>query len=130
MRALSIRQPWAWLIVNGHKPVENRDWATEYRGDLLIHASKSLVIHEFELHCQQVHDWFGITVPDDLARGGIVGRVNLTNCVTELDSLWFTGPHGFLLSDAQPLPFVAFKGQLGFFHVPAYAVGLHHEAQA
>src|SRR5438045_8559495 len=38
MKALSIRQPWAWLIVNGHKPVENRSWSTKYTGKLLIHA--------------------------------------------------------------------------------------------
>ena len=30
--ALSIRQPWAWLIVNGYKDIENRDWKTHYRG--------------------------------------------------------------------------------------------------
>jgi hypothetical protein len=30
--ALSVRQPWAWLIVNGYKDVENRSWTTHYRG--------------------------------------------------------------------------------------------------
>jgi hypothetical protein len=39
MRALTVRQPWAWAIFHG-KPVENRSWATKYRGDLLIHARK------------------------------------------------------------------------------------------
>ena len=38
MRALSIRQPWAWLIVNGHKDIENRSWRTKYRGPFLVHA--------------------------------------------------------------------------------------------
>jgi hypothetical protein len=42
MRTLSIRQPWAWLIVNGHKPVENRDWATSFRGPVLIHAGLTM----------------------------------------------------------------------------------------
>ena len=37
-RALSIRQPWAWLILNGYKDLENRTWRTDYRGPLLIHA--------------------------------------------------------------------------------------------
>jgi hypothetical protein len=124
MRALSIRQPWAWLIVHGHKPVENRDWATDFRGPLLIHASKTLLVPEFEEQCQQVLDWFGIDVPADVPRGGIVGMANVTDCVQELDSLWFTGPCGLLLADAKPLPFAPWKGQLGFFHVPAYAVGL------
>ena len=37
-KALSIQQPWAWLIVNDHKDIENRDWRTHYRGPVLIHA--------------------------------------------------------------------------------------------
>lgn len=41
MKVLSIRQPWAWLIVNGHKDVENRTWDSYYRGPLLIHASSA-----------------------------------------------------------------------------------------
>jgi len=39
LTCLSVRQPWAWLIVNGHKDVENRTWSTQHRGDILIHAS-------------------------------------------------------------------------------------------
>jgi hypothetical protein len=38
--ALSIRQPWASLIVAGLKPVENRSWRVRYRGPLLIHAGQ------------------------------------------------------------------------------------------
>ena len=40
MKALSIMQPWAWLIANGHKDIENRSWPTRYRGPVLIHAGK------------------------------------------------------------------------------------------
>jgi hypothetical protein len=36
MKALSIRQPWASLIVAGEKTIEWRSWSTKYRGDLLI----------------------------------------------------------------------------------------------
>jgi len=39
MKALSIKQPWAYLIANGIKDVENRTWQTKYRGWVLIHAS-------------------------------------------------------------------------------------------
>ena len=42
MKALSIRQPWAWLIVNSHKHIENCDWPTKFRGRFLIHASKGV----------------------------------------------------------------------------------------
>ena len=40
MRALSIRQPWAYLIAIGAKDVENRSWLTRFRGRIYIHASK------------------------------------------------------------------------------------------
>ena len=40
MKALSIKQPWAWLIANGYKTIETRLWNTEFRGDLVIAASK------------------------------------------------------------------------------------------
>jgi hypothetical protein len=39
MKALTVRQPWAWAIAMGHKPIENRDWTTPYRGPLAIHAA-------------------------------------------------------------------------------------------
>jgi ASCH domain len=35
MKVIVIRQPWAWLIVNGIKDIENRSWRTRYRGPLL-----------------------------------------------------------------------------------------------
>ena len=38
MKALSIQQPWAWMILYGTKRVENRTWATSFRGPFLIHA--------------------------------------------------------------------------------------------
>jgi ASCH domain len=38
MKALSVRQPWAWLIVQGFKGIENRTWQTSFRGTVLIHA--------------------------------------------------------------------------------------------
>jgi hypothetical protein len=42
VKALSIRQPWAWLIVTGYKDIENRSWRTNYRGPLLIHAGRAI----------------------------------------------------------------------------------------
>ncbi|MBA2248668.1 MAG: ASCH domain-containing protein [Chitinophagaceae bacterium] len=40
MRAISLLQPWASLVVMGVKTVETRNWGTQYRGDILIHASQ------------------------------------------------------------------------------------------
>jgi hypothetical protein len=41
MKVIVIRQPWEWVILHGSKDIENRTWATRYRGTLLIQASAS-----------------------------------------------------------------------------------------
>jgi hypothetical protein len=40
MKALSLLQPWASLVVMGAKKIESRSWSTPYRGEILIHASR------------------------------------------------------------------------------------------
>jgi hypothetical protein len=117
MKALSIRQPWAWLIVNGHKDIENRQWLTHYRGPLLIHASKGMTRAEYDFASEHALSATGITLPlfDELERGGIVGRVDLVDCVNQYPSPWFFGEFGFVLKNAKPLPFHPCKGALGFF---------------
>ncbi|MFW7267512.1 ASCH domain-containing protein [Gluconacetobacter sp. Hr-1-5] len=116
MKALSIKQPWAWLIVSGHKDVENRSWWTSFRGPVLIHAGKQ--------HDGPKGDWGwpDIARPDALDYGGIIGIAEIVNCVRLHNSPWFCGPHGFVVRGARRLPFVPLKGQLGFFDVPADVV--------
>ncbi|QTF59120.1 ASCH domain-containing protein [Stutzerimonas frequens] len=94
MKALSIRQPWAWLIVRGHKPLENRSWATSYRGPLLIHAAKGMTRAEYE-DAASLCSKAAITLPafDALERGGIVGQATVTGCIDESPSLWFFGKY-------------------------------------
>ena len=48
MKALSIRQPWAWMILYAGKDIENREWPTRFRGRVLIHASKGMTHDEWE----------------------------------------------------------------------------------
>ncbi|WP_323011080.1 ASCH domain-containing protein [Paracoccus sp. (in: a-proteobacteria)] len=117
MKALSIRQPWAWCILHG-KPVENRRWWTPYTGPLLIHAAKGMTRAEYE-DCRDFAASLGLTVPpaDELPRGGIVGMARLSACVTHHPSKWFFGPYGLVLEDVQPLPFRPLRGMLGLFEV-------------
>lgn len=123
MKALSIRQPWAWLISNVHKDIENRDWPTRFRGSVLIHASKGMTRGEYE-QCRDMAEDLGVTIPAFiyLERGGIVGIVNITGCVTNSESPWFFGKYGFILDDANTLPFRPLSGQLGFFDAPDSAL--------
>lgn len=115
MRALSIRQPWAWLIVNRYKDIENRSWATKYRGRFLVHASLKLEKHVYDM----VRDSFGIEPPppNEIERGGIVGVSTILDCVDDSDSPWFLGPYGFELGDSKPRRFKPMPGKLGFFKV-------------
>jgi hypothetical protein len=120
MTALSIRQPWAWLIVNGYKDVENRDWPTSFRGTVLIHAGKGMTRAEYA-DCRDFALDINPVIPfpdfDALQRGGIVGEATITECSAALESPWFVGVFGFVLSNAKPLRFAPVRGQLGFFNV-------------
>lgn len=126
---VSVRQPWAWLIVNGYKPVENRDWPTRFRGRLLIHASGTVTQRDYRETVASLRD-HGLAPPElpDLAhieRGGIVGIVNMTDCLPEVDSPWYVpGSYAWMMANARPLPFVPWKGRLGFFNVPETEVRL------
>lgn len=124
MIALSIRQPWAWLILHAGKDIENRDWATKFRGRFLIHAGKGMTRDEYASACDFAAQCGVSNIPaaDLLQRGGIVGSVELVDCVEQSDSPWFMGEQGFVLRDPKPLQFVPWKGQLSFFDVPRDAV--------
>ena len=113
--ALSIRQPWASLIVNGHKDIENRSWSTKFRGKFLVHAGKRFDGEGYEW----VQDNFRITLPErgEFQRGGIVGVAELVDCVERHRSKWFSGDYGFVLKNARRLRFYPMPGRLGFFKV-------------
>ena len=95
MIALSIRQPWAWLIVNGFKNVENRTWKTPFRGEFLVHAGKTKNKQELSWAIDFVRP-LGIVPVFRL--GGIVGTAKITDCVEEMEeNYWFHGPYGFVI---------------------------------
>lgn len=126
MKALSIRQPWAWLIANGIKDIENRDWPTKFRGPVLIHASSTMTRDDFEACClfvSSIADQVKLGKPVTFEGlramcGGIVGQCEIVDCVTESESPWFVGQYGFVIRNAKPLPFQRCKGMLGFFTPP------------
>ena len=126
--ALSIKQPWAALLVAGRKTVEVRRWPTQIRGPVYIHAAR--------LIDQRPAGW--ILLPTDLmslARltGGLIGTAELSSCVVYRtpdgfardvvrhlnDPAWFALPrmYGFTFRAAQPVPFVPCKGSVRFFKV-------------
>lgn len=127
MKALSIRQPWAWLIVHGGKDIENRTWHTKLRGRFLVHASKGMTGKEycdgleFAMRAgltQELRDFPTSQLMLQEWCGGIIGSVELVDSVDTSDSPWYMGAKGFVLRDPRPLPFTPCKGRLGFFDVP------------
>jgi hypothetical protein len=107
-KALSIRQPWAYHIFHDGKDVENRKWETNYRGDALIHSSKSFdgpAADKRSFLIDHPHETFG----------AIVGIVEIVDCVSDMDSDWFHGPYGFVLRNPRLINPLPCKGMLGFF---------------
>ena len=129
MKILTIWQPWAALIASGKKPVENRDWATDYRGPLAIHAGLKLTKAIYN-DANTLHwDITGKTLPPQCSyqTGGIVAVVDLIDCVTEHDSSWFFGEYGLVLANPRPVEFYPFKGALGLRNLPESVVkSLHY----
>lgn len=140
MNAISIKQPWASLIIEAGKDIENRGWHTAFRGPVLIHASKAVDRSAFESAFELVRskpvsvpvNWLMVegegsdkTVDDwieMLPRGGIIGRAEVMDCVRHSDSPWFVGPYGHVLANPRSLPFHACRGQLGYWDLKNLSV--------
>lgn len=112
--ALSIQQPWAWLIVNGHKDVENRDWPTNIRGWIGIHAGKTFDRESYD-YVQEMYPEIHMPAVGQFPMGGIVGRAYLSDCVTQHPSTWFFGEYGFVMLHAEPIKLMPCRGMLKFF---------------
>jgi len=137
MKALSFKQPWAWLVVAGIKDVENRTWwlrmppflnSPENPKRIYVHASKVLDDTGWNFIRTRVSDttWQRIWNMDfinSLNLGAIIGEVDIVACfhISQVGypatkSPWFTGPYGLVLANPvlyeKPIPC---KGRLGFF---------------
>jgi hypothetical protein len=127
--ALSIKQPWAALIVAGRKTIEVRRWATRVQGPIFIHAAR--------LPDERPQAWHWITDelrPATQIVGGLIGIATLTECRAYRDAAtfvhdthrhlndpdWFAATmYGFVLADAITVPFVRCPGNIKFFEVAA-----------
>lgn len=119
MKAITVRQPFAWAIIHGGKDIENRSWSTRHRGPLLIHAASSMTATEYGDFAEMLAKKKLGPMPQlaDLLLGGIIGVVDLVDCVERSRSPWFVGDFGFVLKNPRPLPLLPLKGQLMMFNV-------------
>lgn len=72
MKVLSIREPWASIIINGYKEYEFRSWKTNYRGKILIHASKNIEKENVERFKELNLNY---------KQGFIIGEAELVDCI-------------------------------------------------
>jgi hypothetical protein len=120
LRALSVRQPWAFAITHLGKTYENRPRRSHYRGPLLIHAGKTLVRADYDAACDEIERLSGRRPPPEPELGGIVGAAMLVGCAEPIphDAGWRqAGAFGLELGQATVLPFRAYQGALGLFKV-------------
>jgi hypothetical protein len=124
--ALSLKQPWAALLLGGLKTIEVRKWGTGVRGKVFIHAA--------QIPDKRPEGW--TRLPEELRplaeiSGGVIGCAELTGCVSyrtpagfladatkhlnEPD--WFVAPrmYGFCFRSPVVVPFVPYKGNVRFF---------------
>lgn len=121
--ALSVRQPWAHAIIHSGKDIENRTRCHRHRGLTLIHASAGMTQDEYVMAQQFVTERIPLVgqLPGfaELERGGIIGAVDLVDCVDDSDSPWWMGPRGYVCANPRPIPFVPCRGTVTpLFWVP------------
>jgi len=127
MKALSIKQPWAWAITALPEPyrknVENRSRKTNYRGPFLVHASLGFDEVGYQRMLRYLHELkYGgpVPAPDEFVRGAVVGISEIIDCSQKFyASRWFEGPFGYVLQNSRAFakPF-SWKGMLGFWEFP------------
>src|SRR6266849_6970309 len=121
IKALTIRQPWAELILRGRKPYELRSWRTNYRGPLVIHAAMRVDSEDAKR--------LGLN-PETLITGAFVGVAVLSDVrsYTREDARllkkrragfgWFPNNFSWVLKGPRRITPVKAKGQLRLFKIP------------
>lgn len=118
MKAIVIRQPWAWAIIAGIKQIENRTWSTRYRGPLAIIAGSSRASLKRGSSFLAKLD---VQIPPNLTFGALIGTVELVDVVpaTNARGPFAEGPWCWLLANPQPLANpIPMRGRLGLFDLP------------
>lgn len=122
MKALTIKQPWADLIIAGIKDIENRTWKTTSRGRILIHASKMPCsrsdLDAYPLPALSKNINLNEYTPGQFTNGAIIGSVDIVDCVMNHPSEWAeNGVYNWVLANPVKFekPILNVKGMLGLW---------------
>jgi len=95
MKAVSIRNPWGWLICAGIKPIENRTWPTNFRGRVLIHVGAKPIKMINPNNVFTYEQWKSLSTDQKvklisgyLPCSAIIGSVEIVDCVINHSSIW------------------------------------------
>jgi|LGOV01.1.fsa_nt_gb hypothetical protein len=138
MKAITIWQPWAHLIIRGEKTIETRSWSTRVRGTIAIHAAKKDCLKNINALSQKEKDFFyNAQKYNDYNNeicfplGVIIGTIDLVGCqkieellVTEYATVkekmlgdWSENRYGWILEKPclfeKPIPY---NGHQGFWN--------------
>ena len=121
MKAVTIRQPFAWAIAAGFKDIENRRWAPRVEPTELVAIHAAVAAPDAD-DVTRVQKRIGhrARVPEAYDCGAIVAVARVAKVVTSSRSAWFSGPLGWVLEDVTPVrkP-IDCKGQLGLWNLPS-----------
>lgn len=123
MKVLTLKQPWATLVVEGYKEYEFRTWKTKYRGDFLVHAGLGV-----DREALKRFEYLNLYYP----KGCIIGKATLTDCLLVDDNLKeelkrknenvYLGAinkeideYAFKLENVKKIEPIYVKGKLGFW---------------
>jgi len=125
MKCITLKQPYASLVAKKYKLIEFRSWKTSYRGEIYIHAGKSIDkknIKRFE--------YLNLDYP----QGVIIAKAKIKDCIEiteevkeelkKIDPIVYKGAiehtgkneYGFVLEDIEEITPIIAKGQLGLWN--------------
>lgn len=125
MKVLSIKEPWASLIMNGTKKIETRSWKTKYRGEIYIHASLS----KAKITKPEVYE---LIKDMNFKCGYIICKCNLVDCIYMTNEYvndmktnhyeeyicghYEVGRYAWIVEDVKVIEPIEAKGKLGLWN--------------
>lgn len=134
MKVISLLEPWASLIKEKVKYIETRSWATKYRGELYIHASKRTLTKNNFIEYKEI---ISLLQDSNFKYGHIIAKCKLVDCkymdenlIREIRKIrknhkeyicgdYHLGRYAWILEDIEVInPTIIAKGQLGLWNYP------------
>ena len=128
MKALTIKEPWATLIISGYKKYEFRSWKTNYRGELYIHTS----LKKIPKNDERIRELVNLLKDKDIKYGYIIAKCNLVDCIYMDEEFinkiktenpteykcgeYAVGRYAWVLKDIRKIEPIQAKGHLGIWN--------------